>query len=73
MTTISVPLTAPLLEFIEEMIRDGNAANKADVVRKALTKFREDEAVSRILKAEQEVAEGKILKGDLRELLKKIK
>lgn len=70
MTTISVPLPAFLEEFIENMVKSGFAANKADLVRKALIKLREDEAVNSVLRAEQEIKEGKLLDGDLDELAK---
>jgi Arc/MetJ-type ribon-helix-helix transcriptional regulator len=52
------------------MIDSGFAANKADVVRKALIKLKEDEAVNSVLRAEQEAREGKLLEGDLDELAK---
>ncbi|MDA1038240.1 MAG: hypothetical protein O2877_00950 [bacterium] len=71
MSTLSVPLTQNHESFINEMIRDGIAPNKAEVVRQALTKYAEDQAVEAVLKSEQEARKGKILTGDLRELLKK--
>jgi len=71
MSTISVPLPPVLEEFIKSMVADGRAANKADVVRKALMKMREDEAVDLVLRAEQEGREGKNLRGNLRELAKR--
>lgn len=70
MSTLSVPLPAFLEEFIENMVKSGFAANKADLVRKALIKLREDEAVNSVLRAEQEGREGKNLSGDLDELAK---
>ncbi len=73
MTTISVPIPAHMEEFIKQQIKSGNAANKADVVRKALLRMSEEEAVNEILEASREVSEGKILRGDLRELAKKFK
>ncbi len=69
MTTISVPLPANLEEFVNKMVRDGNAANKADVVRKALKLLSEEEAVNAVLQAQREPN----LKGDLRELAKKLR
>ncbi len=71
MSTISVPIPAFLEDFINNMVSTGYAANKADLVRKALIKLREDEAVNSVLRAEQEGREGKTLEGDLRELAKK--
>ena len=73
MSTLSIPVTAEQEAFIEAYIKAGNADNKAEVVRKALNRFAEDEAVNVVLQAEKELGEGKALYGDLRELMKKIK
>ena len=73
MSTISVPLPANLEAFIDRMVKSGEAANKADVVRKALRRMSDEEAVEAILEAQREIAAGKGLKGDLRELAKKLK
>jgi putative addiction module CopG family antidote len=72
MSTLSVPLTRELEKFVDSMVKSGEASNKADVVRKALRKYAEDQAVEAVLRAEQEAREGKVFKGDLRKLLKKI-
>lgn len=73
MSTISVPLPANLEEFVNRMVKSGNAANKADVVRKALRLLSDEEAINAVLEAQREIAAGKGLKGDLRELAKKFK
>ena len=73
MTTLSIPISGDLEKFIERMIKDGKGANKADVVRRALREYEENEVLNNILQAEKEIAEGKGLRGDLRELMKKIK
>lgn len=67
MTTISVPITPKLEESINNLIASGYGSNKADVVRRAIIKLTEDEAVETILKAMREPT----LRGDLRELSKK--
>lgn len=72
MSTLSVPLSPELEKFIDNQVKSGNAANKADVVRRALIRFSEDEAVRVVLEASQEVKDGKVLRGDLRELIKRI-
>ncbi len=72
MSTISVPLPPDLEKFINNQVESGFASNKADVVRRALTRFAEDEAVRAVLEASQEVKDGKVLRGDLRELAKRI-
>ena len=47
-------------------------SNKAEVVRYALNLLAEEEAVQAVLKAEQELSDGKGLRGDIKELAKKI-
>ncbi len=68
MSTLSVPLTPQLEKFIIAQVKSGHASNKADVVRRALTKFSEDAAVQAVLDAAMEPT----LRGDLRTLAKKI-
>lgn len=68
MATISVPITAQQEEFIRSYIKEGKAENKAQVVRRALVKMAEDEAVQAVLRAQQEP----LLKGDLRTLMRKL-
>jgi Arc/MetJ-type ribon-helix-helix transcriptional regulator len=70
MTTISIPLNNDLNSYIDEQVRLGKASSKADLIRRALIKFKEDEFVNSILQAEQEIRDGKALKGDLDELAK---
>ena len=69
MSTLSVPLTPQLEAFINLQVKSGHASNKADVVRRALTKFSEDAAVQAVLDAAAEP----ILRGDLRTLAKQIR
>ncbi len=69
MSTLSVPLTPVLENFIKSQVESGYAANKADVVRRALSRFAEDEAVRVVIEAQREPT----LKGDIRQLMKKIK
>lgn len=68
MSTLSVPLPAELLKALEDLVRNGYAANKADAARKAIQKYIEDKAVEEILLASKEPS----LEGDLDELLKKV-
>ena len=69
MPTISVPITPEQEKFIRQYIKEGKADNKAQVVRRALAKLKEDEAVQAVLRAQTEP----FLKGDIRELIRKIK
>lgn len=72
MSTLSVPLTPELEGFINAQVKSGRAANKADVVRRALRAMSEEEAVQAVLLAQKEIADGKGLRGDLRELMKRV-
>ena len=69
MSTLSVPLTPKLEEFIDAQVKSGRGSNKADVVRRALTKFSEDAEVQAVLDAALEPT----LRGDLRTLAKKFR
>ena len=73
MSTLSVPLTPELEAFIKQQVKSGKAANKAHVVRYALQRLSEEEAVQAVLESERDVAQGKILRGDLRVLAKKLR
>ncbi len=64
MTTISVPINDSLHNFINEMIENHEAETKAEVVRRALYRMQEEEAINAVLKSEREVEEGKIEKWD---------
>lgn len=65
MSTITVPLTPELEQFINSQLKLGNAKSKAELVRRAIQKMKEDEFVKTVLMAKQEVADGKALAGDL--------
>jgi len=72
MSTLSVPLNRELEEFVELQIKEGEASNKADVVRRALIKMKEDLAFERLHKSLQDVKDGNVFKGDLDKLVNKI-
>lgn len=73
MSTISVPLSKEQLARLDQLVASGVGENKAAVMRRALDKLAEDEAVRDVLEAMQELKEGKALSGDLRELARKMK
>ena len=70
MTTVSIPLSTKLNDYVNEQVRLGKASSKAELIRRALTKYKEDEFVKTIRQAQQEVRDGKALSGDLDELAK---
>lgn len=69
MSTLSIPIDGETLKKIEMLIKEGNASNKADLVRKAIDRYLEEQAIEDILRAAKEPR----LEGDLDELAKRFK
>lgn len=69
MATISVPLSPELQGQLDTLVAEGIGANRADVMRRALQSFAEEEAVNAVLKAEREVKAGRILRGKAKDVL----
>lgn len=73
MSTISVPLSKEREESLDNLIRQGVGSSRADVMRRALDRLAEEEAIAAVLEAERELHDGKkFLSGDLRKLLEKM-
>ncbi len=68
MTTITIPLDSELNGFINEQVKLGRVSSKADLVRQAIIRFKEEKFIEEILLAKREAKEGKIFKGDLDKL-----
>ncbi len=73
MTTITVPISKELENFIQEEISSGTSETKAGLVRLALVRLQEERALSRLDEAERDIQEGKVYRGQLKMLLKKMK
>lgn len=71
MTTLSIPMPQDLLEFIDTFIASGEAENRAQAVRKAVRKMREQVEVNDILEAREQIKQGMSYSGDLQEIIKK--
>ena len=69
MATISVPLSAELEHQLDGLVREGVGSSRADVMRRAFERFAEDSAVLAVVEAEQEMREGKVLRGNSRDIL----
>ena len=69
MSNISIPLNPELAEMLNQYIVKNNITSRADIVRKALYEFLENEAVMSVVRSEQEIKEGKIIRGDLKDIL----
>ncbi|MBY0110993.1 ribbon-helix-helix domain-containing protein [Patescibacteria group bacterium] len=68
MATVSVPLPAKLEKRLDDLVASGVGSNRSDVMRRALEKFAEEEAIRVVLGAEREPT----LRGDLRKILKEL-
>ena len=73
MSTLSIPLTPELEKFVINQVKLGRAENKASVVRQALIQYEREEAVRAVLESHREAMGGKVLRGDLDDLARKIK
>lgn len=69
MTIISVPLNGDQERLLNTLVATGSGANRADVMRRALEYFAEDEAVRAVLESQQEAREEKIVRGPIDETL----
>ena len=69
MATISVPLSAELEHQLDGLVHEGVGSSRADVMRRAFERFAEDSAVLAVVEAEQEMREGKVLRGNPRDIL----
>jgi Arc/MetJ-type ribon-helix-helix transcriptional regulator len=69
MSILTLSIDAELENFIESQVKNNQAENKSAVVRSALRHYREELELRDLMLARKEVEEGKVLKGDLRELL----
>ena len=70
MATTSIPINNELDTYIEEQVRLGKASSKAELIRRAIIKFKDDDFINSILIAKQEIKDGKALTGDLDTLAK---
>lgn len=68
MSTVSVPLPDEMLKAVKALVDQGLEENVASLIRKAIRKFVEEEAVNAVLKASQEPN----MEGDLDELAVKL-
>ncbi len=67
MSTLSVPLDAELMKFVEDISKE-SGLTRASVMRQALKRYAEEHAIQKVISAMNEPT----LKGDLDTLLKEI-
>ncbi len=73
MTTLSIPVSSNTVSFINRMVKRGVASTKAEVVRQALARYAEDDVIQSVLRAQQDLKDGKEVRGNLRDILKHMK
>ncbi len=73
MTTLSIPVDDTLIQFIENMIATNKAESKTQVVRRALYNLREEEALKDIAEARIDIEQGRVYRGNLKDLSNTIK
>lgn len=71
MTTLSIPMPQDLINFIDTFIASGEAENRAQAVRKAIRKMKEQVEINDIFEAKRQIRQGLFYSGDLQEILKK--
>ena len=72
MVTLSIPVPQELERFIARMVKSGEASTKAEVVRQALARYQEEKLLEDVRIAQQELKDGKEIRGDLRQILKQM-
>ncbi len=70
MTTISVPMPKDLLEFVDSFITSGEAENRAQAIRKAVRKMREQVEINDIFEASRQIQQGLSYTSELKAILK---
>lgn len=69
MTTLSIPMPKDLLAFIDSIIHSGEAENRAQAVRKAIRKMKEQVEINDIFEASRQIKQGLAYTGDLEDIL----
>ena len=58
-----------LLDFVDSIIHSGEAENRAQAVRKAIRKMREQSEIDEIFEASRQIRQGRAYSGDLKAIL----
>ena len=64
MATISVPLDKNAMRDLERLQASNPEMSKSAIVRKAIRRMSEEEAIRAVLEAQREVVEGRIIRED---------
>lgn len=71
MANISAPLDSSLFEYVAQSVRIGAYASKAELIRVAVTKLREEDAMRTLSASMLDSREGRVYRGDLKALVEK--
>ncbi len=69
MTTITIPISPEVLDFLNEEIEETGAGSQASVISHIILKYRQDRYLKSIYEAEKECANGGGYRGDLRTIM----
>lgn len=70
MANISVPITdKALLGYVEHAVKSGLYASKADMIRIAIEKMREDEILQSLSASRLDAKAGRVYKGNLKDVV----
>ena len=64
MSTISVPLDKDAMHYLEHLEKNNPEMSRAGIVRKAIRRMSEEEAVEAVFQAQREIADGKVIRED---------
>jgi Arc/MetJ-type ribon-helix-helix transcriptional regulator len=69
MTNVTVPVDDKLFDYVERAVKSGKYASKADLMRAALLRLRDDDAFAALQESLADKKAGKVYKGDLKKLV----
>ena len=72
MSTLSVPLTPELENFINNLVIENKADSKAEIVRRALYLYQQELLLQEVLQAENDIKNGDVYSGDLKSFISKM-
>ena len=72
MTNVTVPVDAKLFDYVERAVKSGKYASKADLMRVALMKLRDEDAFAALQDSLADKRAGRVYVGDLKELVEKL-
>ena len=72
MTNVTVPVDPKLFDYVERAVKSGKYASKADLMRVALLKLRDEDAFVALQDSLADKRAGRVYTGDLKKLVEKL-